>query len=209
MKNNVVGILTGICLGFVIVLTGLLTLSSAIPFQASQTSHSGETFAPSPGPTLQIAAAPVVDRSTGQAPSSIASPVTPSPDPSRPVKSQLPPDSTAVQNRVVFDLSITGVSGSGFSRIVFARITNTGTADAHNASILVEAFYQGSKVKLAGKDNILISLGTLKAGENRTVQADLSFNIADSARINKNGVDFVITLKSDENQQSLKYNYIP
>jgi hypothetical protein len=200
--KTALGIMTGVFLGGIIVFVGLITtLRFFGPFQASQDDASGIAVMPSPGPIILISPTPVISTVTGYSPSpAIAAPVT-----SAPVIRRIP----AEKINVKFGLSITGVSGSGFSRTVSARITNSGANAAHNTNIKVEAYYQGSRVKLGGKDYIQQNLGTLRAGETRQVEATLSFNITDGTRILKNGVEFVITLSSDENTQFLNYHYTP
>jgi hypothetical protein len=203
--KTVLGVVTGVFLGCIIVFAGLSVLLFWGPFRTGQASPSLAVAAPSTLPTLLVSALPAVSPSAPYTPPAAPEPAALPPAATVPLKS--PP--AAVKPVVLFDLSITAVSGSGFSRLVFARITNLGTADAHHASIKVEAFYQGSRVKIGGKDYFLQDLGTLKAGAFQAVQADLSFPITDISRINKNGVDFVVTLGSDEHRQSLQYHYQP
>ncbi len=204
IMKSALGIATGVVLGLAVVVSVFFALLSSHPFQANPGQPPVETTLPSPA-TLPLTVAAVTLPSTvatasPSPPESQTSPVAVSPAPTRtPLK---PP-------AVSFSLSISSMTGSGFSRTVSAVIKNTGSADAHNTGLKVEAFYQGSKVKLGGQDSIQQTLGTLKAGESRPLQAVLSFSLTDGARILENGARFVITISSDEKTQTLDYSFTP
>jgi hypothetical protein len=200
MKTTL-GIITGVFIGCFLAIGALAVLRFSGPFQASQEDLSGRPVISSPRPSISFSPPPLSTAVSEHAPSISPMPGSPSPPVSQP--------SPAENMKVDFGLSISGVSGSGLSREVFARITNTGTGDAHNTSLRVEAFYQGSRVKLGGKDYILQNLGTLKAGESKPVEADVSFNITDGPKIIQNGAEFTITISSDEKTLSLNYHYKP
>jgi hypothetical protein len=153
---------------------------------------------PSPSAASPAAAsqAPVPSSTLKRPPSSVVSVPGTSPAPE-------------IKKTVDFSLEISGVSGSGYSRRVSSRLTNRGKADAHNSAVKVEAYYQGSKIKLGGKDYILQSLGTLTAGASQAIDTDLKFSIPDGTKILKNGVDFVITITSDEKSVKINYHYQP
>jgi hypothetical protein len=204
--KTAIGIAGGVLLGCLLVFSGLIALKTWGPFQASAKKLAAEdSFTLSPVPSLLLSPVPVEGASARTTASPSSSP--PPTSPSSPTKSL--GQTRTVTTFVNFDLSLTGASGSALSRQVSARLNNTGTGDAHNTSIKIEAVYQGTRLKLGGKDFLLQNLGTLNAGQNRTIQADLSFNISDGSKINKNGVDFVVTLASDEYQKTLEYNYKP
>ncbi len=114
-----------------------------------------------------------------------------------------------VINNVKLTLEITSISGGGFSRTVSARITNAGTADAHNVWGKIEAFYQGTMIKLSGKDYIQKDIGLLAAGNSITTEVTLSFSIIDGIKISQNGVRLVLNVFSDEFTQTFYYDYAP
>jgi hypothetical protein len=189
----VLGVITGVLIGCLVLGSVFLAIRSTGPFQAAQARPaSTHTAAKTSRPT--------------STPSRTApSPASSIPSPAAPTASR-----TAINQGVVtFDLAITGVSGSGFTRLVSAAMTNTGSAVAHHVSIKVEAFCQGSRIKLGGKDAYQQELGSLAAGESLNVEAELSLNLADGARVLKNGADLAITIVSDEKTQSQKYTVNP
>jgi hypothetical protein len=200
--KTILGIISGVFIGCMLAFSALAVFRFSGPFQASQEELSGKPEVSSPGPSISISPLPL-EISANEYPSS---PVSPLPVPLSSAVSQPAPAET---KKVDFGLAISGVSGSGLARKVSARITNTGTSDAHNTSLKVEAYSQGSRVKLGGKEYILQNLGTLKAGESQPVEADISFNITEGPRILKDGADFVITISSNEKILSLNYNYKP
>lgn len=112
-------------------------------------------------------------------------------------------------DKVKFSLEITNISGGGFSRSVSARLTNVGTADAYNVWGKIEAFYQGTKINLSGRDYIQKDIGLLTAGNSITTDVTLSFSIIDAIKISQNGVRLVLTVFSDEFTQIFYYDYAP
>ena len=113
----------------------------------------------------------------------------------------------AAATGVDFDLAITGISGSGLSRTVAAQITNLGTADAHNVWGKAEAFSDGSRIKLSGKEYLRVDVGTLKAGESTVKETTLSFSITDGLKIAQKGVLLELTVFSDEGTETFSYDY--
>lgn len=114
-----------------------------------------------------------------------------------------------VVDNVKFALEITSISGGSFSRSVSARLTNVGTADAHNVWGKIEAFYQGTKINLSGRDYIQKDIGLLAAGNSITTDVTLSFSIIDAIKISQNGVRLVLTVFSEEFTQTFYYDYTP
>lgn len=106
-------------------------------------------------------------------------------------------------------MAVTEVSGTGFTRTVTAKVTNTGNVDAHNAWGKVEVFSQGQRIKLSGQDSARVDVGTIKAGVTATAQVTLSFGLADGLKIQQNGADVQFTINSDEGTQTLTYQYQP
>ncbi len=146
-------------------------------------------------------AAPVPSPSPAPVPAPTPSPV-PAPAPA-------PAPSPAPGSSVTFDFVITDVSGSGLSRTVAARITNLGSAVAHNVSATVQASSAGSKISLGGQNSLTVPIGTVKAGESVVKQVNLSFSITDGLKIAQNGVHLDLTLSSDERTQAFTYDYTP
>ena len=130
----------------------------------------------------------------------------PSPTPP-PIPSPSPSPSTAKD--VKFEFAVTEISGSGLSRIISAQLTHIGTDDAHNVWGKVEVFSQESRIKLSGKDYLRIDIGTLKAGANITKEVTLEFSILDGLKMQQNGAKFMLTVYSDENTETLHYDYNP
>ena len=118
------------------------------------------------------------------------------------------PASTVTDN-VKFSLEITGISGSGFSRSVSARLTNVGTVNAHNVWGKIEAFYQGTRITLSGHDYVRKDIGLLSAGNSVITDVTLNFSLIDAIKISQNGVSLVLTIFSDEFAQTFYYDYTP
>ncbi|MBI2957491.1 MAG: hypothetical protein HYY32_01490 [Chloroflexi bacterium] len=116
---------------------------------------------------------------------------------------------TAPAPKVAFTLTLGNVSQSGLSANVTATLTNNGAADAHNVWAKVEAFAQGSRVKVNGADYLRVDVGELKAKSAVTRQVTLSFSIFDAAKLVQNGGRFVLTVNSDEATQPFSYDYKP
>ncbi len=110
---------------------------------------------------------------------------------------------------VNFGFAITAVTGTGLSRTVTAQVTNTGSADAHNAWAKVEVFSQGARVRLSNNDFLRVDVGTIKAGTTVTEQVVLQFTLLDGLKITQSGAQFVMTIYSDENTQVFNYDYKP
>lgn len=95
------------------------------------------------------------------------------------------------------------------SRTVTARITNVGGADAHNVWAKAEVFSQGARVKLGGSDSLRVDVGLLAAGATVSKQVELQFSLFDGLQIAQSGAQFTLTIYSDENTQTLTYDYKP
>ena len=120
-----------------------------------------------------------------------------------------PVNQTPISRVVNFDLSVTRIFGGGLSRTVTWQITNSGTINANNVSVIAQIYSQGSLIKVNGLDSIVKTLGTIKAGETVIDQITLSFGILDAPKILLNGVAINLTLSSDEKTQTITYDYQP
>jgi hypothetical protein len=108
-----------------------------------------------------------------------------------------------------FLIVITNIGGSGLSRTVTAQITNTQSADAHNAWAKAEVFSNGQRILISGQSYIKEILGIVKAGATVTAKATLSFSIFDGLIILQNGAQVQLEVYSDEWTESLTYDYKP
>jgi hypothetical protein len=111
--------------------------------------------------------------------------------------------------KVNFEISVTAVSGSGLSRTVSAEVNNSGSADAHNTWIKVDVSSLGQRIRLSGQDYLKVNIGTIKARSSVTARANLSLNLGDGLRVRQNGAQLLLTVNSDENTQTLPYNFKP
>jgi hypothetical protein len=137
-------------------------------------------------------------------------PVTPTPGPAtepapEPTLSPVP----SKEGDVKFAFEVTDISGSGLSRTVTAKLTNTGSADAHNVWAKTEAFSQGSRIKLGGQEYLRTDIGLLTAGATITTEVTLSFSVMDGLKISQNGVTLNLTIYSDEYTETFTYDYKP
>ncbi len=157
MKKTI-GVLLGVILGSLVVIgiftflliTNILPFNRASSIDTSDTALSGTQ--PSPSASLSSA-------ETGSTPES---------DP------QLAGQATSAQPDVNFVMAISSFSVSGVtSGTVVARITNTGTVDAHNSWIKVEVYSQDSLIKINGEDFFRKDLDTIKAGSTITPEATI------------------------------------
>ena len=135
------------------------------------------------------------------------SPPSTSPTQTPVAKTATPPPSP--NKNVNFDFAITDISGTGLSRTVTAQVTNTGSADAHNAWAKVEVFSQGASIKLSNNDFLRVDIGIIKAGAAVTKQVTLQFSVLDGLMITQGGAQLVLTIYSDENTQTFNYDYKP
>lgn len=110
---------------------------------------------------------------------------------------------------VYFDMGVTSISGTGFSRIVTWQITNTGIIDAHNVSFSAQVYSQGKLIRVNGLDSISKTLGTIHAGETVTDEVTLSFSLLDAPEILLNGVTIDLAIVSNEKKQTMTYDYKP
>lgn len=108
-----------------------------------------------------------------------------------------------------FEIAITNVSGTGLSRAVTAHVTNTGSADAHNAWAKAEVFCRGQRIQMSGQDFLKQDLGTVKAQTTVIAQATLDFGFFDGLTILQHGAQVLLTVISDERTQTLTYDYKP
>jgi hypothetical protein len=153
----------------------------------------------------QSTTAPITGYDTFIPPSTSTSSQTPPSSTQNPVSTSM----TTTANDVKFTLNILDVSGADLSRTVTAELLNTGSIDATNCWVKIEVFSSGSRIKIDGEDYLRVDLGTLKAGEPSVTQVQMSFSVFDAPRMIKNGVNFNITLYSDQKTQTFSYDYQP
>ncbi|MBN1190675.1 MAG: hypothetical protein JXA46_13055 [Dehalococcoidales bacterium] len=208
----VLGIISGVLAGIIMICAIIAALTFWGPLDLARESAGVKKGMAGPAETPQLPSTVVI------IPSFSASPSLPDPSPSAldtaispiqtpPVPQASPPFQT--DTAVDFSLDITRVSGSDYSRRVSSILTNTGDADAHDTTVKVEAYYQGSKIKLAGDEYVLHNLGTIGAGLAATITTDLKFSIPDGNKVMKNGADFVVTISSKEIVKTFDYSYKP
>jgi hypothetical protein len=192
MKTTL-GIILGVIAGF-IVLTAVIVILALTFVMPAFTEYSNQsTTAPVTGHETFIP--PSTSTSTQPAPSSTQKPISTS--------------TTTTSNDVNFSLNILDVSGADLSRTVTAQLLNKGSIDATNCWVNIEVFSSGSRIKINGEEYQRIDLGTLKAGEPSVTQVQMSFSMFDAPRMIKNGVNFNITLYSDQKTQTFSYDYQP
>lgn len=110
---------------------------------------------------------------------------------------------------MAFDVKIKEMAGSGLTRTVTAEVTNTGKSDAHNVWGKIEVFSQGVRARVAGNDFVRVDLGTVKAGQTATGQAAVQFGLFDGLRLKQNGANVVLTVNSDQGEQTFNYDIRP
>jgi hypothetical protein len=128
---------------------------------------------------------------------------------SQPLAANPPVATSPAGDNVKFDFTLDDISGSGLSRTITAKLTNLGPGDAHNVWGKMEGFSKETRVKLNGKENIRIDVGTLKGGAAITRQLTLSFSLSDGLKILQNGARFVFTVYSDEHTQAMPHDFKP
>ncbi len=212
------GIFAGVFLGIVLIVVLAALLAIFGPFR-----FDGETAAATTMPDTPAAqitpSSPAITQPTPVASPAVITPSKPAPAATTPLSplTSLPPALSPLatssipetKKEVNFQWEMISITGSGYSRHISSRLTNTGSADAHNTVIKIEAYYQGSKVKIGGKEYILHNLGTISAGTTQQIETDIRFSITDGTKIRKNGVDFTVSLSSDEKNLSVSYHYSP
>ncbi|MDD5702150.1 MAG: hypothetical protein PHU23_08895, partial [Dehalococcoidales bacterium] len=75
--------------------------------------------------------------------------------------------------------------------------------------VKIEAFSQGSRVKLNNQDFLQEEYNTVKAQQTITREVSISFSLFDAPKLMQNGVTLNLTINSDEKSQSLSYDYRP
>jgi hypothetical protein len=112
-------------------------------------------------------------------------------------------------DRMNFIIVITKVDGVGLSHTVTAQITNTRSADVHNAWAKAEVFSKGQRILISGQTYLKEILGIVKAGTTITAQATLSFSLFDGLTILQNGAQVLLGVHCDECSETLTYEYKP
>lgn len=167
-------------------------ITGFIPWQQQASPGNGEQpVTPAPGQTTEPASAPAPGLTTETATDPTSSPA------------------PSTEGDVKFAFEVTDISGSGLSRTVTAKLTNTGSAEAHNVWAKTEAFSQGSRIKLSGKEYLRTDIGSMPAGESVTTEVTLSFSVMDGLKISQNGVTLTLTIYSDEYTEIFSYDYMP
>ena len=110
---------------------------------------------------------------------------------------------------VEFDFLITDISGSGLTRTVTARVSNTGNEDAHNVRGVVRVLQGDSVIRINGEDSLTVEVGTLPAGSAVTVEQTIKFGLLDGLKIQNSGAEFSVTVYSDEAKRSFSEFYQP
>ncbi len=186
MKRTL-GIILGVLLGLIIVVVVIVWILSSGFISGNRPTISGPVTIQSPSPSGSLA------------PSSTVAPISPS------IVSESP-----AQSNVNFNLNITRLQVSGLTSLdAAAQITNTGTADAHNAWVKVEIVSQGSIIKINGQDYLREDLGTIKAGQAVSPQVTINVGFTDGIRVSQSGATFRLTIFSDEKTETLSYDYRP
>jgi hypothetical protein len=189
------GIILGIILGIVITVIAAVVIVFLLVLPATREVSSGS----GPAVTTPVAtAAPT----TGTSNSTPYSPL--------PTSGTSPAQTPASTANVNFSLNIPSVTISGITSVdISAQLTNTGREDVHNVTGKIEVLYQGSRIKINGQDDVILSLGTIKAGETITRQVKLSFGLFDGLKISQGGATFNLTITSDEKTETVSYDYKP
>jgi hypothetical protein len=202
-----------------IILCGLILLSIGVFFLINNVLN---IFQNAPAPTLDLTASPTstsalpstplsatptwTAASTLPAPSlTAASPASP------PVSAPYPSvalSPTPVQSSAV-SFEILSVEGSGFSRTVTGKLTNTGSADLHNSKLKIEMYSNGKLIKNDSQSYVEKSFNTLKAGLAIVDVVSIKIGLIDGLSVQKNGVTFLLTFTSDEKTQTFTYDYQP
>ena len=86
---------------------------------------------------------------------------------------------------------------------------NNGTGTVHNVAAKIEVFSGGFRVQVNGQDFLTVAVGTLSPGSKISEQVAVKFNLFDGAKVLQNGADIVLTLTSDEKNQTFNYSYKP
>ncbi len=117
---------------------------------------------------------------------------------------------TASAEGVNFEASFSDLTGSMFDYTAKARLTNTGTADAHNVQARVELLFgQDQHLRMNGQDYLLEDIGTLAAGQSFERQEKIALDSGDaiSAWLSGGKVTVRITVTSTERTQVITYDY--
>ena len=151
-----------------------------------------------------------IPRKQKDSPSSGEQSISPTPgQTTEPTKAPAASHAPSPERNVRFALEVVDISGSGLSRIVTAKLTNTGSTDAHNVWGETEAFSQDSRIKLSGEAYLRTDIGSMPAGESITTEVTLSFSVMDGLKISQYGVTLMLTIYSDEYTEAFSYAYMP
>jgi hypothetical protein len=110
---------------------------------------------------------------------------------------------------VNFDICIGGISGSGLTRTVAAKVTNAGKEDAHNVWAKLQVLSRGAIINVCGRDCMRVDIGKLKAGETVHKQVTAKFGFLDGLNMMQNGARVALTINSDEGMQTFNYDFTP
>jgi hypothetical protein len=183
---------------FAVIIAVVAVLAGAAYFSGWFSSSAGTGSVSTPKP---VAAQP--------APTTTAPATTPAGQPTATAGATSAPATTTTAPFVKFDFVIGDISGSGFTRTVTAEVSNLGNEDAHHVTGEVQVTQGGSVVKINGEPSLTVQIGTLPAGTTVTVQQDIKFGLLDGLKIQNNGAEFTITLRSDEATATFSQFYQP
>jgi hypothetical protein len=104
---------------------------------------------------------------------------------------------------------VISVEGSGFTRTVTGKLTNSGSLDLHNPKLKIEMYSNGKLIKNDSAAYIDKSFPTLIAGESASDQVSIKIGLIDGVYVTQHGVSFVLTFTSDELTRQFSYDYQP
>ena len=181
------GVIVGVILGALILFAGSTLL---VKYALSQISRAASNQ------TTQPVTSPLFDYSS---PTPSLSPAI-QPTINVPSTPESTPEITSSGSEAVnFDLAIISVSGSGLSRTINGKISNTGNQDAHNVMGKIGVISSNKQIKINGQDYFINKdFGAIPAGQSITAQVDLTFGLLDSLSIAQNGATVTLEITSDE-----------
>jgi cytoskeletal protein RodZ len=194
-----IGIILGIIIGAIIAALAIMIIIVLVVLPMAREVNTPDTSSPAITSTIASSTTPKPASSTTAPTSTSTAPKPTGTSPASP------------NANVNFNLIVTGVNTDilSASATIASQVSNTGTADAHNAWAKVEVFQQGNRIQVGGQDYFRYDIGTLKAGETRDVQVTIKFGIMDALKVLQSGATLNLTLTSDEKTQTMSYDYVP
>lgn len=108
-----------------------------------------------------------------------------------------------------FDFRVIDVTRRGFSTTLRAGLLNVGDFDAHHMQLKLEAFCEGQRIRLDGRDYVIENLGTLQARQWVTKTRTIGVGFSDGLRIQGRGITLKVTISSDEKTDIISHYYKP